>query len=37
MGFGLAYLDLTLTCSEGQLDRRNGVSPNFLTFLQNCY
>ena len=29
----LAYLDLTLTYSEGQLGRRHGVTPDCLTFL----
>ena len=33
MGFGLAYLDLTLAYSEGQHDHRNGVSPNFVGLL----
>ena len=33
MGFGLAYLDLILAYSEGQLDCRNGVSSNFVCLL----
>ena len=32
MGFRLAYLDLTLDYSEGQLDHSNDVSPNILAF-----
>ena len=36
MGFQLAYLDLALAYSEGQLDCRNSVSLNFLAlFLYN--
>ena len=31
--FRLAYFELTLTYSEGQLSRRNGVFTNILAFL----
>ena len=31
-GIRLAYLDLTLAYSEGQLDRMNGVSSNFFAY-----
>ena len=33
MGFRLAYLDLTLTYSKGQLGRRIGATPNVVGFL----
>ena len=33
VGFRLAYLELNLTYSKGQLGRTNGISPDILTFL----
>ena len=33
----LAYLELTLDCSNGQLGRWNSVTPNMLAFLLKTY
>ena len=37
VGFLLIYLDLTLTYSECQLDRSNGVLPDISVFLLHCF